>query len=135
MRKRKPKAVRRIRRSPYERSLEHATQRLKKALSEQMDCQVKLEALNREIPYLQGVIRALTPVDQQRQFKAGDTLVDTTRREFKLESAGDQSAFLSRFVKPIPLTQPQARVPPDGIVVDQSEPFIPDIIPGEELLP
>lgn len=128
MAKRKLKPVRRIRRSPYERSLEHATQRLDKALTEQLDCQAKLEALNREIPYLQGVIRALTPVEQA---------IETSPGVYRRQVAGSEVSklgsvtvkvipdHLKRFIKPVD----------NGIVVDQSEPFIPDIIPGEELLP
>jgi hypothetical protein len=65
LKKRKP-AVKRTRRSPYERSLEYATKRLEKATAEQMDCQKRLMALNQEIPYLQTVIRALTPPAEKR---------------------------------------------------------------------
>ena len=128
MPKRKSKPIRRApRRSPYERSLEHATQRLEKALSEQMDCQAKLEALNREIPYLQGVIRALTPVATSGTVAASpDGKVWTYSSSQVLPPIMPTiTDHLKRFIKPVD----------NGIVVDQSEPFIPDIIPGEELLP
>lgn len=49
------------RRTPYERSLEHATVRLENALCEQRNYQLRLAALNQEIPYLQQIIAALTP--------------------------------------------------------------------------
>ncbi len=128
MPKRKKPVVRRQRRSPYERSLEYATNRLEKALAEQMHHQACLEALNQEIPYLQTVIRALTP--------PGDVHSSLTGRNVPIRmvpperAITDQSEFLSRFVKPIPLTDIQ---PPE--VSDSSEPFIPDHIPGEEVLP
>ena len=63
-RKRKP-TIKRVRRSPYERSLEYATARLEKAIAEENDCQQRLAALHKEIPYLQTVIRALTPVTER----------------------------------------------------------------------
>lgn len=117
--KRKKPIRRAPRRSPYERSLEHATQRLEKALSEQLECQSNLEALNREIPYLQGVIRALTPRDAAPTIRSSFDVVPPAVH------AGTIPDHLKRFIKPVD----------NGIVVDQSEPFIPDIIPGEELLP
>jgi hypothetical protein len=62
MARRKKPVPRRPRRSPYERSLEYATKRLERAIEEQRACQLRLQSLNNEIPYLQTVIRALTPV-------------------------------------------------------------------------
>lgn len=63
---RKKKSVRapRTRRSPYERSLDYATKRLDKAITERQGCALRLADLDREIPYLQTVIRALTPPTQ-----------------------------------------------------------------------
>ena len=58
--KTKPKPKRRaVRRSPYDRSLEHATARLDKAQSEWRECVAKLSALKDEIPKLQQIIQAL----------------------------------------------------------------------------
>jgi len=127
MPKRKKPVRRTPRRSPYERSLEHATHRLDKALREQMDCQAKLEALNREIPYLQGVIRALTPVATNGTVAtSSDGKIWTYSSPQVLPPIMPTvPGHLKRFIKPVD----------NGIVVDQSEPFIPDIIPGEELLP
>ncbi len=67
--KRKKATIKRTRRSPYERSLEYATKRLAKAIDERAHAAHKLEDLDKEIPYLQTVIRALTPVDTSRMGK------------------------------------------------------------------
>jgi hypothetical protein len=129
MPKRKKTVVKRTRRSPYERSLEHATKRLDQALEEQLACQIKLQGLEQEIPYLQGIIRALKPTVEERP---PERILHTNLRVTSIPIEGDQEGFLSRFVKPVPLTKPISQ---QGVVTDQSEPFIPDIVPGEEVLP
>jgi len=63
MRKRKP-AVKRPRRSTFENSLDFATAKLDKCLARRLLLESELEALKNEIPYLQTVIRALTPKEQ-----------------------------------------------------------------------
>lgn len=95
----------RSRRSPYERSLDYATRRLEKALAEQRDYSLRLEALNKEIPYLQTVIRALTPA------------VAPSGTRPAIPAPTDQAAFLARYVTPI------RAVDPDG----NDEPFLPDV--------
>jgi hypothetical protein len=62
MRKRKP-AIKRARRSTFENSFDYATVKLEKCLSRRAALEAELEDLRKEIPYLQTVIRALTPKD------------------------------------------------------------------------
>lgn len=59
--KRKKPAVKRQRRSAFATSLDYATKKLEKALARQSVIEAELAALKQEIPYLQTVIRALTP--------------------------------------------------------------------------
>lgn len=126
MPRRKKVTIKRTRRSPYERSLEYAAKRLEKALTEQMHHQACLEALNQEIPYLQTVIRALTPPEETPAMPAKPYTPAAT--------VVNQEDYLKRFIKPIPLTAPKP-LSQEGVVTDPSEPFIADIVPGTELLP
>lgn len=59
MTKRKRKSKPKPRRNTYERSLDAARERLDKATAERLTCMVTLQALNQEIPYLEGIIKAL----------------------------------------------------------------------------
>src|SRR5229473_2270453 len=99
--KRKSKPVRRApRRSPYERSLEHATHRLNKAIAERETCALKLADLDREIPYLQGVIRALTPPDAMEEWQADvRKQADAYLKAPSLKGAIPD--HLKRFIKPV----------------------------------
>lgn len=136
MPKRKKTAVKRTRRSPYERSLEHATRRLEKAMDEQMECRAKLDSLEQEIPYLQGIIRALTPTESveispgvyTRQVTA-DELGDPNL------TVADQEGFLSRFVKPVRAVPTVGGQVLDRNLNDETEQFLPDKLPGFEVLP
>lgn len=138
--KKKTPATKRVRRSPYERSLDHATKRLEKAIAEQMQAQSDLAALAIEIPRLQGIIRALTPegLPPLKSPRIGDYRTSgkyQTRhgidRATGAEIVVDQAEFLRRFpVSSAIGSQTDAIIPPSD-----DEPFIPDINQGEELLP
>ena len=77
--KKRKSATPRVRRSPFERSLEHAQKRLEKAMDERQYYERRLESLNREIPYLQTVVKALTP-KPELQFE-----VPAQQEEIKLQ--------------------------------------------------
>jgi hypothetical protein len=94
--KRKRQPVERHRRSPYERSLEYAQNRLEKATSEREQCALKLADLDKEIPYLQTVIRALTPVEHKYRPVEIDLHPINTA-----PSSQGQEAYLARFVHPV----------------------------------
>ena len=55
------------RRHPYERCLQHALARLTKAVREKHECNEKLAALEKEIPYLEQIVHALTPPHEQTE--------------------------------------------------------------------
>ena len=68
-----------VRRDPYMRALESAQKRIEKALIEKAACEIKLTALNQEIPQLQRIIQVLKPetsngaVPNNRQLVENDT--------------------------------------------------------------
>jgi hypothetical protein len=64
MKRRKP-AIKRARRSTFDNSLNYATAKLDKCLARRIVLEKELEALKEEIPYLQTVIRALTPREER----------------------------------------------------------------------
>ncbi len=134
MAKRKKPPVKRVRRSPYQRSLEYATKRLTIAIAERETYAQKLFDLDKEIPYLQTVIRALTPDEVLDVRKPRIEHANITAATFT--ATADQSEFLKRFVKPIEVPKMRGTAP-TAIIVDELEDgkFIPDLIPGKELLP
>lgn len=128
----KPKPRPRVRRSPYERSLDYATKRFARAIAERETYAMRLADLDKEIPYLQTVIRALTPTDDPlpRQFTHNNLVAASGQVD---SATVDQAEFLTRFVKPIPAMR---GVSPDTIIVDDvDDPFLPAAVSGEELLP
>lgn len=60
--KKKRAAPRTPRLNTYERSLQKAEARLEEAEAERLACALQLQSLDQEIPYLQGIIRALRPL-------------------------------------------------------------------------
>lgn len=124
------KTIKRTRRSPYERSLEHAAKRLDRALAEQLQSQSDLDALAVEIPRLQGIIRALEP-DPTFTRKDLSSLRKNVPFENRVKApASDQAEFLARFVKPVS----NLRMGVPMVSDDADEPFLPPA-GGEELLP
>lgn len=57
-------------RTSYERALEDAQARLEKAIDERTAALMKIDALNREIPYLEGIVIALTPPPVEEKERA-----------------------------------------------------------------
>jgi len=127
-----PQKPKRRRRSAYDRALHDATERLEKALNEQVSHQTALESLAVEIPRLQRIIGALEPEPMTADVVVG-TMHNIRRRVAKERPVSDQAEFLARFVKPVEGNMMRATPP---IVIDENsdEPFLPPV-PGDELLP
>lgn len=88
------------RRNTYERSLDAAQERLEKAQSELVAYLLKVQALNQEIPYLQGIIQALTPPNgNPTPVQAAPLISDNVARFEHLPGVPDH---LKRFIPTTP---------------------------------
>src|SRR6516164_7205781 len=118
----KKKAAKPKPRSTFECSLDVATRRLEKALAEQQNYSARLQALEREIPHLQAVIRVLAPmvgspsgVSMAAPVTAAATTVTLPPLRSPLQAPG-VPAHLEKFLRHIPQVPPLAATPPNGEV-------------------
>lgn len=121
MPKRKAKPIKRTRRSSFENSLEYATNKLDRCLERQSVIEKELESLKQEIPYLQGVIRALTPADQRQDTRPTAAFLGRTR-ERNLSTITPVPDTVKPFIEPI-----SANV--DALPSEEDK-FLKDPIPG-----
>jgi hypothetical protein len=139
----KKKAAKPKPRSTFECSLDVATRRLEKALAEQQNYSARLQALEREIPHLQAVIRVLAPmvgspsgVSMAAPVTAAATTVTLPPLRSPLQAPG-VPAHLEKFLRHIPQVPPLAATPPNGEVdpaPEDQDTFLNDGL-GKELLP
>src|SRR5262245_12488258 len=133
---RRPQPRRRL--TSYERALEDAERRLEKATNERAQYLIKPQDLAREIPYLEDIVRALTPPEEvtpQRQVEAQATIAaglaaGPPPAPDPASPPVDQAAFLARFMPrpgrttsmappPLRVTQPQGNsADPDEFLGD-----------------
>lgn len=88
----------RMRLTSYERSLETATLRLEKAQAERLGCMLQLQALNQEIPYLEGIIKALAP--PTREVSQEDAIPGAFSEE-RAAALKDVPTHLQKFIPPL----------------------------------
>ncbi len=112
MKKKKRTQSPRNRRHPYERCLDHAMARLEKALAEQNECRAKLADLEKEVPYLEKIVEALTPPDKKPVVHEGGAAITRPRIRVPIPQ------HLKHFIEPVlpahPTTEDEILKEPPG---------------------
>jgi len=129
MTKKKKPARRPRSRTTYDVTLDHATARLEKAVIERTDCLMKLDALRRQIPWLENLVIALTPPPELEPVRPipstpAQGLVEQAHETPQAPAVKSQEEWLQKYMPPtgrLTTATPPVRSQPDGNAADPDE--------------